>query len=233
MKNYDQRLKERVISDYLSGGGSYRQLQGKYDIDFRLINQWVQDFKGTGTKTVKPSQPITVKLEEDIPKDVKQLQDELRQARLYNKLLEAFVDIGKEQYGIDLRKKHGRKLYGMMESFLHQQAIGIGRDAFFDVLREYGLLVRIRRRKAQTTEIDHQYRKYANLIKEFISIAANKLWVCDITYIVIGDSFGYLSLITDAYSRKIVGFCLHKTLSAQGPILALKQASKKIRIQKD
>jgi transposase InsO family protein len=64
------------------------------------------------------------------------------------------------------------------------------------------------------------------LIKEFIPIAPNQLWVSDITYIVIGNGFGYLSLITDAFSRKIVGFCLHKTLSAQGTIQALKQALK-------
>lgn len=120
----------------------------------------------------------------------------------------------------------GRKLFGMMNSFLHQHAIGMGRDAFFDVLRAYGLLVRIRKRKAKTTDSNHPYRKYPNLIKEFIPIAPNQLWVCDITYIVIGDGFGYLSLITDAYSRKIVGFCLHKTLSAQGTIAALKQALK-------
>ena len=113
-----------------------------------------------------------------------------------------------------------------MNSFLHQHAIGMGRDAFFDVLRAYGLLVRIRKRKAKTTDSNHPYRKYPNLIKEFIPIAPNQLWVCDITYIVMGDGFGYLSLITDAYSRKIVGFCLHKTLSAQGTIAALKQALK-------
>lgn len=109
MKKHDQKLKEQVIADYLSGGGTYRQLQGKYDIDFRLIHQWVQDFRGTGTKSVKPSKQANVKPEDDLPKEVKQLQDELRQARLYNKLLEALVDIGKEQYGIDLRKKHGTK----------------------------------------------------------------------------------------------------------------------------
>jgi transposase InsO family protein len=120
----------------------------------------------------------------------------------------------------------GRKLFGMMNIFLHQHAIGMGRDAFFDVLRAYGLLVRIRKRKTITTDSNHAYRKYPNLIKEFIPIAPNQLWVCDITYIVMGYGFGYLSLITDAYSRKIVGFCLHKTLSAQGTIAALKQALK-------
>jgi transposase InsO family protein len=114
----------------------------------------------------------------------------------------------------------------MMGNFLQQLTIGIGRDAFFSVLREYGLLVRIRRRKAISTDSNHPYRKYPNLIKEFIPIAPNQLWVSDITYIIIGNGFGYLSLITDAFSRKIVGFCLHKTLSAQDTIIALKQALK-------
>ena len=118
----------------------------------------------------------------------------------------------------------GRKLFKMMNNFLHQHANSMGRDAFFNVLREYGLLVRIRKRKAITTNSNHPYRKYPNLIKEFIPTGPNQLWVSDITYIIIGNEFGYLSLITDAFSRKIVGFCLHKTLSAQGTVLALKQA---------
>ena len=120
----------------------------------------------------------------------------------------------------------GRKLFGMMQVFFNQHGIGMGRDAFFSLLGNYSLLVRIRKRKAITTNSNHPYRKYPNLIKEFIPIAPNQLWVCDITYIVIGDGFGYLSLVTDAFSRKIVGFCLHKSLSAQGTIMALKQALK-------
>jgi putative transposase len=120
----------------------------------------------------------------------------------------------------------GRKLFGMMKSFLDQHAISLGRDAFFHVLREHDLLVRIRKRKAVTTNSNHSYRKYPNLIKEFIPIAPNQLWVSDITYIVVGNEFSYLSLITDAFSRKIVGFSLYKTLSAQGTIIALKQAVK-------
>lgn len=109
MKHYDQNLKELVIADYLSGGGTYRQLQGKYGIDFRLIHQWVQAFKDTNTSKKMPSKKEIVNPIEDLPKEVKQLQEELRQARLYNKLLEALVDIGKEKYGIDLRKKNGTK----------------------------------------------------------------------------------------------------------------------------
>jgi transposase-like protein len=82
MKHYDQNLKERVIADYLSGGVTYRQLQGKYGIDFRLIHQWVQAFKDTHTSKNKPSKKENVKPIEDLPKEVKQLQEELRQARL-------------------------------------------------------------------------------------------------------------------------------------------------------
>lgn len=120
----------------------------------------------------------------------------------------------------------GRKLFGMMNLFFTQHGIGMGRDAFFTMLKRNGLLIRIRKRKAVTTNSNHPYRKYPNLIREFTPITINQLWVSDITYIVIGDGFGYLSLITDAFSRKIVGFCLHKTLSAQGSIIALKQALK-------
>lgn len=109
MKHYDQNLKEKVISDYLSGVGTYRELQSKYGIDFRLIHQWVQAFKGSNTERTKPFIQQNVNLNEDLPKEVKQLQEELRQAKLYNKLLEALVDIGKEKYGIDLRKKNGTK----------------------------------------------------------------------------------------------------------------------------
>lgn len=109
MRHYDQNLKERVIADYLSGGGTYRQLQGKYGIDFRLIHQWVQAFKDSNTTKKMPAKKKDVKLNVDLPKEVKQLQEELRQAKLYNKLLEALVDIGKEKYGIDLRKKNGTK----------------------------------------------------------------------------------------------------------------------------
>jgi transposase-like protein len=109
MKHYDQKLKEQVISDYLSGGGTYRHLASKYAISFQLIHQWVCDFKGSSTQTGKRPKKQNIEPDSDLPKEVKQLQGELRQARLYNKLLEALIDIGKEQYGIDLRKKPGTK----------------------------------------------------------------------------------------------------------------------------
>jgi len=119
----------------------------------------------------------------------------------------------------------GRKLLHMLERFIQEHHISIGRDAFFDLLSERKLLVRKRKRiKPITTFSDHWMRKYSNLIEGFYPTAPNQLWVSDITYIVLVDGFAYLSLITDAYSRKIVGFYLSIDLSAEGCINALKMA---------
>lgn len=119
----------------------------------------------------------------------------------------------------------GRKLLFLLEPFMQEHHISIGRDAFFDLLSERCLLVRKRKRnKPITTFSDHWMRKYPNLIEGFYPTAPNQLWVSDITYIVVGDGFAYLSLITDAYSRKIVGFYLSVDLSAEGCIRALAMA---------
>jgi transposase InsO family protein len=89
------------------------------------------------------------------------------------------------------------------------------------------MLVRRRRGgKPRTTFSGYWLKKYPNLVMDFIPTAPNQLWVSDITYLPIGDNFGYLSLITDAYSHKVVGFYLCKDLSAEGPIMALKMALK-------
>lgn len=114
----------------------------------------------------------------------------------------------------------------MLRNFSELHQINIGRDALFSLLREHDLLIRKRKRKAVTTFSKHWLKKYPNLIREFIPLAANMLLVSDITYIVVGDGFAYLSLITDAYSHKITGFYLSRTLEAKGSILALKMALK-------
>lgn len=120
-----------------------------------------------------------------------------------------------------------RKLLFMMSGFFEQHRIHIGRDAFFDLLRDREMLVRRRRcKKPRTTFSGFWLKKYPNLVKDFIPTAPNQLWVSDITYIPVGDDFAYLSLITDAYSHKVVGFYLCDDLSARGPIMALKMALK-------
>ena len=115
----------------------------------------------------------------------------------------------------------GRKLLVLMQ----QQGLGMGRDAFFELLKEQGLLVRSKRRSVRTTFSAHRFRKYPNLINGFIADRPNQLWVSDITYIRLqGDKFAYLSLITDAYSRKIIGFQLSHDLSSASPLKALQMA---------
>ena len=118
-----------------------------------------------------------------------------------------------------------RKLLDEMQVFLSSHGLRIGRDAMFNLLAEKGLLIiRRKRRGFITTLSKHRFKKYPNIIREFIPIAPNQLWVSDITYIHLANGFAYLSLITDAYSRKIVGFYLSKDLSAGGPLMALKTA---------
>lgn len=119
----------------------------------------------------------------------------------------------------------GRKLYHLLlEEFSGQKFIG--RDALFDLLRENGLLIRRRKRKAPLTTISwHHFHKWPNLYKGRIPDGANKVWVADITYIRTAEGdFLYLSLLTDAYSHKIVGWHLSDRLNMQGPLLALNQA---------
>jgi len=104
--------KEKIIAEYLAGGISYRQLQAKHGVDFRTIHSWVQQFRGRYTTSHKPSKSEVAKPNqptEPLPKEVKLLQAELRRLQLHNELLEAMIDIGKDQFGIDLRKKSGTK----------------------------------------------------------------------------------------------------------------------------
>ena len=105
---------------------------------------------------------------------------------------------------------------------LKQDGIYIGRDKFFDLLRDNNMLVTKRKYKVYTTNSKHWLKKYPNLIEGLEVLKPNKLWVSDITYIVYDKKFAYLFLITDAYSRKIIGHYLSETLEADGGIEALK-----------
>lgn len=120
-----------------------------------------------------------------------------------------------------------RKLHYMMSRFTDGHSVEMGRDALYDLLREHSMLVRRRKRRSpRTTFSGFWMRRYPNLAKDFEPLAGNQLWVSDITYIRLGEGFGYLSLITDAYSRKIVGYHLNGDLSARGPAAALRMALK-------
>jgi putative transposase len=122
-----------------------------------------------------------------------------------------------------------RKLLPMLQPFLEVHKMQIGRDAFFDLLASHRLLIRKRKRKVpKTTFSSHWYRKHPNLIVNMPVLKPNSLWVSDITYITLKDDFAYLSLVTDAYSRKIAGYHLSKRLLAEGCVKALKMALKEL-----
>ncbi len=118
----------------------------------------------------------------------------------------------------------GRKLFIMLQPFFQQQKITMGRDIFFDLLRTNKLLVRRIKRSVHTTNSKHHFRRYPNLVKDFTPLKAHELWVADITYIPLKNRFAYLFLITDAYSRKIVGFHVSDDMKVSSATLALKKA---------
>ena len=120
----------------------------------------------------------------------------------------------------DMPRLGARKLLHLLK----KDGIDIGRDKLFELLRNNNMLVKRRKHKVFTTQSKHWLKKYPNLIDGLDILKPNKLLVADITYIVIGNNFAYLFLITDAYSRKIVGHYLSQTLEADGGIEALRMA---------
>lgn len=130
----------------------------------------------------------------------------------------------------DLPRCGTEKLLHLLQPKFNEHQIKIGRDGLYRLLGEHGYLIRFRKRKPYTTNSNHPYKKYPNLIRKLIITRAGKLWVSDITYIRLTNGFAYLCIITDAYSHKIVGYKLHWNLAAQGAIDALHIAAKDERI---
>ncbi|MFA8436628.1 MAG: IS3 family transposase [Marinifilaceae bacterium] len=127
-----------------------------------------------------------------------------------------------------IRQEHKRmgteKLLYKLEDFLKEHKIKYGRDKLYALLGSHELLVRPRRTRPKTTNSNHLYRKFPNLIRDLKLNRSNHLWVSDITYLRTKMGFVYLSLITDAYSRKIVGWSLWPSLASEGALNALKMA---------
>jgi transposase InsO family protein len=129
---------------------------------------------------------------------------------------------------IEIRQIHpaigGRKLFYLLQPFLLEHQIKVGRDALFDLLAANRLLVRKRKRRISTTQSHHWLKKYPNLIKDWHPLKPNQLWVSDITYIPLTNGFLYLSLVTDAYSHKIMGYTVADNLEAINTTKALQLA---------
>ena len=114
-----------------------------------------------------------------------------------------------------------RKLYHQIKPGLEQAGIRAGRDVLFNWLREENLLIRHNRRYVVTTNSKHWMRKYPNLAKDLKITSPEQLWVSDITYVDTEEGWMYLSLITDAWSRKVVGYSIDDNMEAATVALAL------------
>lgn len=162
--------------------------------------------------------------------------------RLFGKTHQAFYDHSwrdndhslQEAVIIDL-VKHVRKtlpkvgalkLLHILKDDFALHGISIGRDSFFALLKRNDLLIKRRKRYAITTDSNHSYKKWNDLVKGLQIQAPEQVWVSDITYLRTTGNFIYLSLITDAYSRKIVGYHLSQNLKAQGCLISLNKAIK-------
>lgn len=116
------------------------------------------------------------------------------------------------------------KLIHMLKDDLVAHGITIGRDSFFALLKKHDLYIKRKRKYAVTTDSNHAYKKWSDLVKDIQIQSPEQVWVSDITYLRTTDSFIYLSLITDAYSRKIVGYHLSQNLKVQGCLISLNKA---------
>lgn len=118
----------------------------------------------------------------------------------------------------------GRKLLHLLQADMTEARVSVGRDRFFELLAENDLLVAPKPAKARTTNSRHSLPVFHNLLAGMSLQTANQAWVSDLTYIRTDEGFLYAALITDAYSRKIVGSHIGDSLEAEGCILALDQA---------
>lgn len=119
-----------------------------------------------------------------------------------------------------------RKLYHLLEKDFKAEQLRIGRDKLFALLREENLLIVRKRKYIKTTNSKHWMYKYRNLVKGIIAQRPEQIWVADITYLTGTEGTCYLHLITDAYSKKIMGYSLSKDLAATSTIVALQMALK-------
>jgi transposase InsO family protein len=152
----------------------------------------------------------------------------------YKQLKSNVKNLAIEQFVIEQVKKKRReqsrvgtrKIYLDIKQTLEKNGIKIGRDKLFKILKDNDLLIKPKKKHTKTTNSYHQFYKHKNTIKNMTIDRPEKVWVADITYIKIKNEHAYLFLITDAYSRKIVGWNLDTNMSVSDGIKALNMAVK-------
>lgn len=117
-----------------------------------------------------------------------------------------------------------RKLERSLKDDFQNANLKIGRDTLFNILRKHDMLIHRKKYSSKTTHSFHRFHKYKNLIKDMPITKPNQVWASDITYIRTIRGFCYLALITDMYSRKIVGHDLSDSLELKGCARALNKA---------
>ena len=123
-----------------------------------------------------------------------------------------------------------RKLYVKLKAKL--EALGVGRDRLFEILRANHLLISPKRQYHVTTDSHHRFRKHKNLVKDMEITRPEQIFVADITYIGERDNPMYLSLVTDAYSKQIMGHDVSNSLAATGTMKALQKALRNRKYEK-
>lgn len=117
-----------------------------------------------------------------------------------------------------------RKLYFLLKNAFVAKEIKLGRDALFSLLRREHMLIKRRKSYTKTTNSKHWLKKHSNLVKDVQLTSPEQVFVSDITYVKTREQTCYLSLVTDAFSRKIMGYHLSKDLGADGVVRALDAA---------
>lgn len=152
----------------------------------------------------------------------KALKQKKKKENVQTTVINQVLTIRQEMPKIGCRKLH----YLMRKTLLTSGHISLGRDRLFALLREKNLLIKRKRKYAVTTNSNHAFKVYKNLILGEEIKYANHVWVSDITYVRTQQGFCYVSLITDLYSRKIVGYHVSRSLELEGCIIALRMALK-------
>lgn len=120
------------------------------------------------------------------------------------------------------------KLYRMLQNDLQKLSASLGRDKFHQMLKKQGLLVPKRKRTCHTTQSFHRFYVYKNLVKGLSITRKNQVLVADITYLRVGETFCYLFVLTDVYSRRILGFEVSESLSVEGALRTARMAMREI-----
>lgn len=119
-----------------------------------------------------------------------------------------------------------KKLHHLLKDELEAKELKCGSDKLFSYLRDENMLIKPRKRYAQTTDSKHWMSKYPNLINSLKVVQPEQLWVSDITYVKTKEGNCYINMVTDAYSRKIVGYSIADNMETSSMIKAYKMALK-------